>query len=195
MSKNIYEKILAVMQGIEYLNKDDKVSYGNTNYKAMSEEKVTMTVRKELIKQGLVVFPVEQTVQKDGQITTTNATYKMVNVENPDEFIFLASSGQGADTQDKGVGKAMTYSFKYLLLRTFAIPTGEDPDKIASEQLDDQMKIADIKRKLEQTDTDSVKFLLAIGHKFKKEFRSVDEMKGKELDYALMRINEKVKEG
>lgn len=195
MSKNIYEKILAVMQGIEYLNKDDKVSYGNTNYKAMSEEKVTMTVRKELIKQGLVVFPVEQTVQKDGQITTTNTTYKMVNVDNPEEFIFLASSGQGADTQDKGVGKAMTYSFKYLLLRTFAIPTGEDPDKIASEQLDDQMKLADIKRKLEQTDTDSVKFLLAIGHKFKKEFHSVDEMKGKELDYALMRINEKVKEG
>lgn len=32
----------------------------------------------------------------------------------------------------------MTYAYKYALLRTFAIPTGEDPDKISSEQLDDE---------------------------------------------------------
>lgn len=189
--KNLHQKMLEVMKSIEYLNKDDKISYGNTNYKAMSEEKVTMTVRKELVKQGIVVYPVEQTVVKDGQITTTNTTYKMVNVDDPDDFVFVASSGQGADTQDKGVGKAMTYSFKYMLLRTFAIPTGEDPDKISSEQLDDQQKIAEIKQKIEKAEVDTGKFLVAIGHKFKKEFRSVDEMRGKELDYALMRINEK----
>lgn len=189
--KNLHQKMLEVMKSIEYLNKDDRVEYGKTNYKAMSEEKVTMTVRKELVKQGIVVYPVEQSVVKDGQITTTNTTYKMVNVDDPDDCVFLASSGQGADTQDKGVGKAMTYSFKYMLLRTFAIPTGEDPDKISSEQLDDQQKIAEIKQKIEKAEVDTAKFLVAIGHKFKKEFRSVDEMRGKELDYALMRINEK----
>lgn len=191
MSKNLYQKMLEVMKNIEYLNKDDRVKYRDTDYRAMSEEKVTMTVRKELIKQGLVVFPIEQTVEKDGNITTTNTKYKMVNTDNPEEYVILASSGQGADTQDKGVGKAMTYSFKYMLLRTFAIPTGEDPDKISSEQLDDQQKIAEIKQKIEKAEVDTEKFLIAIGHKFKKEFRSVDEMRGKELDYALMRINEK----
>lgn len=188
---NLHQKMLEVMKSIEYLNKDDRVAYGNTNYKAMSEEKVTMTVRKELVKQGIVVYPVEQSVVKDGQITTTNTTYKMVNVDDPEDYVLLASSGQGADTQDKGVGKAMTYSFKYMLLRTFAIPTGEDPDKISSEQLDDQQKIAEIKQKIEKAEVETEKFLIAIGHKFKKEFRSVDEMRGKELDYALMRINEK----
>ena len=113
---NIHQKILNVMSAIEYLNKDDAVKYGQTSYKAMSEEKVTTTVRKELIKQGLVVFPIKQDVVKDGNITTTNTTYRMVNVDDPTDYIDLASSGQGADTQDKGVGKAMTYSFKYLLL-------------------------------------------------------------------------------
>jgi hypothetical protein len=88
----------------------------------------------------------------------------------------------------------MTYSFKYLLLRTFAIPTGEDPDKIASAQIDDDMKRAEIKKKIEQTETDTQKYLMAMGQKFKKEFKSVDAMSGKELDYALMRINEKAKE-
>ena len=190
---NIHQKILNVMSAIEYLNKDDAVKYGQTSYKAMSEEKVTTTVRKELIKQGLVVFPIKQDVVKDGNITTTNTTYRMVNVDDPTDYIDLASSGQGADTQDKGVGKAMTYSFKYLLLRTFAIPTGEDPDKIASAQIDDEMKRTEIKRLIEVTDTDTVVYLLAMSKHFKKEIKAVDEMQGNELDYALMRIKEKAR--
>ena len=199
---NIYQKMLEVMKNIEYLNKDDAVSYGSTKYRAMSEEKVTMTVRKELIKQGLVVFPIEQSVTKDGNLTTTNTTYKMVNVEKPDEFVLLASSGQGADTQDKGVGKAMTYSFKYMLLRTFAIPTGEDPDKVSSDQLDDDAAIAEIKKLIEETETDTEKFLFAMSSKFGRKIKSVDDMRGKtfgkndikELDHALMKMREKKKE-
>ena len=197
---NIYEKILEVMKSIEYLNKDDRVEYKSTKYKAISEEKVTTAVRKALIKQGLVVFPIEQSVSQNGTITTTNTTYKMVNTENPEEYVILASSGQGADTQDKGVGKAMTYSYKYLMLRTFAIPTGEDPDKISSDEMDDDMKIADIKKKIEDTETDTEKFLYAMSSKFGRKVKSVDDMRGKtygknesrELDYALQRINEKV---
>ena len=42
--------------------------------------------------------------------------------------------------QDKGVGKAMTYAYKYMLLRTFAIPTGEDPDKISSAETDKKVE-------------------------------------------------------
>ena len=202
---NLYEKMLSVMSAIEYLNKDDRVKYRDTDYKAMSEEKVTSTVRKELIKQGLVVFPIKQDVVKDGNITTTNTTYRMVNTEDPTEYIDLASSGQGADTQDKGVGKAMTYSFKYLLLRTFAIPTGEDPDKIASEQIDDEEKIKKIKDAFLDADAaghpiDTKVFLAAIGGHWKdkkgnpKVFNSIDEMRGEELDYALRRLDEREQE-
>lgn len=202
---NIYQKMLAVMSAIEYLKKDDSVEYNRTKYSAMSEEKVTTTVRRELIKQGLVVFPIKQDVVKDGNITTTNTTYRMVNTEDPTDYIDLASSGQGADTQDKGVGKAMTYSFKYLLLRTFAIPTGEDPDKIASEQIDDEEKIKKIKDAFLKADAaghpiDTKVFLAAIGAHWKnkkgepKVFNSIDEMKGDELDYALMRLNEREQE-
>lgn len=198
---NLHEKMLEVMKAIEYLNKDDAVKYGQTSYRAMSEEKVTSTVRKEFVRLGIVVLPIEQTVSKDGNITTTNTKYKMVNVEDPMDYEILASSGQGADTQDKGVGKAMTYSFKYMLLRAFAIPTGEDPDKISSDQLDDDEDIARIKKMLEETDTDTEKFLKAMSSKFKREVKSVDDMRGRvygkdktrELAYALMRLNDKKK--
>lgn len=136
----LYQKMLAVYRAVDYLQKDDHVSYKNTNYKAISEEKVTSAVRKALVENNLIVFPIEQEHKKDGNLTTVNVKYKIVDCETG-EYEILVSSGTGVDTQDKGVGKAMTYAFKYLFLRTFAIPTGEDPDKISSAELDDQERI------------------------------------------------------
>lgn len=138
---NIYQKIQAVMQDIQYLAKDDQVSFGTTKYKAISEEKVTTTVRASMIKNGLVMYPETLDITKEGQITTVNVTYRMVDVDEPNEQIIIASCGQGSDTQDKGSGKAMTYAYKYALLRTFAIPTGEDPDKISSAELDAKQEL------------------------------------------------------
>ena len=133
---NIYETIAAIMQDVQYLAKDDHVKFGQTSYKALSEEKVTTIMRAELMKYKLVVFPVEQSSSRSGNISHVDVKYRMVNVENPEEYIEIVSSGDGADTQDKGSGKAMTYAFKYMWLRTFALPTGEDPDKISSDELD-----------------------------------------------------------
>ena len=133
---NIYEKISAIMQDVKYLAKDDHVKFGQTSYKALSEEKVTSIMRAELMKYKLVVFPVEQSASRSGNISHVDVKYRMVNVENPEEYIEIVSAGDGADTQDKGSGKAMTYAFKYMWLRTFALPTGEDPDKISSDELD-----------------------------------------------------------
>lgn len=146
---NLYQRIAAVMQEVQYLQKDDNVSTGGaSSYKAISEEKVTEAVRAALIKNGLVILPVAQhhtltdfarTGKHGNQVvslTTVDVQYKIVNIDNPAEYELLASSGTGVDSQDKGVGKAMTYAYKYLLLRTFAIPTGNDPDKIHNEVLE-----------------------------------------------------------
>lgn len=59
--------------------------------------------------------------------------------------------------------------------------------------MSDDEKKAEIKRLIQQTGTDTVKYLAAMGTKFKKEFKSVDEMNGAELDYALGRIIEKAR--
>lgn len=145
---NIFEKINAVMKEIEYLTKDDKVEFGTTKYKAISEEKVTTAVRKELVKQGIVILPIEQqsenkelirTEKSVNMLTSVHVKYRIQNIEDSNDYIEVESSGTGVDTQDKGVGKAMTYAYKYMLLRTFAIPTGEDPDKISSAEIDDKI--------------------------------------------------------
>ncbi|MEA4919345.1 MAG: ERF family protein [Clostridiaceae bacterium] len=139
---NIYEKITAIMQDVQYLAKDDRVKFGTTDYKALSEEKVTAIMRAELLKHGLIVFPIEQTSNRNGSITHVDVKYRIVNVEKPDEYIEVVSCGDGADAQDKGSGKAMTYAYKYMWLRAFAIPTGEDPDKISTEELEETAKKA-----------------------------------------------------
>lgn len=137
---NIYEKMSAIMQDVQYLAKDDQVKFGATSYKALSEEKVTGIMRAELIKHKLVIYPIQQSADRIGQITHVDVMYRLVNVENPEEYIDIASCGDGADSQDKGSGKAMTYAFKYMWLRAFALPTGEDPDKISSAELDEKLK-------------------------------------------------------
>lgn len=146
---NIYQKISEVMKAVEYLAKDDSVQFNNTKYKAISEEKVTRTIRKELINQGIVIIPVCQecsvtelirTEKSVNQRADVHTKYLIQNIDDINDFIEVESNGSGVDTQDKAVGKAMTYAYKYMLLRTFAIPTGEDPDKISSAETDYKIK-------------------------------------------------------
>ena len=91
----------------------------------------------ELLKHTRLVLPIEQTLYRSATTTHCHVKYLPVNVDDPGDYIEVASCGDGADTQDKGSGKAMTYAYKYMWLRTFSLPTGEDPDKISSEELDD----------------------------------------------------------
>jgi len=137
---NLHERIHAIMSEVEYLKKDDTIAFGNTKYTAMSEEKVTSTLRQYMVKYGVVMLPVSVTLTKEGSLSTVHAGYRLVNIDRPDDDCYIESCGQGADTQDKGSGKAMTYSFKYALLRAFCIPTGEDPDKISSDEFTEKEK-------------------------------------------------------
>jgi hypothetical protein len=91
---------------------------------------------------------------------STNAQNRMITIE---------SIGSGIDSQDKATGKALTYAYKYALLRLFAIPTGEDPDRHASVDKDGRMKandkiFADLLKKVQDKaiskDTISNNFLL-----------------------------------
>ena len=74
------------------------------------------------------------------------------------------------------------------------IYAGEDlPEAETPVFTNDTDKQAEIKKLIQQTDTDTVVYLLAMSKHFKKEFQSVDDMNGAELDYALMRIREKAR--
>lgn len=75
------------------------------------------------------------------------------------------------------------------------IYAGEDlpeSDKPSAGMTDEEKK-AEIKRLIQATDTDTVVYLMSMSRHFKKEIQSVDDMNGNELDYGLMRIQEKAR--
>ena len=146
---NIYEKINAIMENVESLQKDGKVAFGTTKYNFLSEAKTTAEMRKQLVKYKLVILPIGVEEKKEGSITQGKYTYKVVNAENPEEFIILESGGQGHDSADKGSGKASSYAYKYLMWRTFAIPSNDDPDTISSDEINET------KKKIAKAETDT----------------------------------------
>ena len=144
---NIYEKINAIMGEVVTLQKDGKIAFGNTKYNYLSEAKTTEIFHDKFVKYKLVLLPtgVEehrgytlvdgQGASKESQMTHGHYTYRLINAENPEEFIDLMSGGQGHDSADKGSGKASSYAYKYLLWRLFAIPSNDDPDQVSSDEI------------------------------------------------------------
>ena len=151
---NIYEKINKIMADTPYIYKDGKIEFGNTKYRAVTEENVLSMLRPKMIEQGLVMYPVTLEATKEGTLTTANMVFKVVNAENPEEYILVASGGQGADSQDKGIGKAITYANKYALLKMFLVPTGDDPDKVSSEEITAKLNEAYAKKEQEKGEDD-----------------------------------------
>lgn len=144
---NIYEKMLNITNEIAKVNKNLTVGEGKSKYKAVGEADVLKAVKELEFKHKVYSYPVNREIIESTMYTTSNqygeknnifsrikTTYRFVNVENPDEYIEIISYAEGIDTQDKGAGKAMTYSDKYALMKAYKIITGEDPDQNPSQE-------------------------------------------------------------
>lgn len=142
---NIYERLSAITLEITGVEKDLTVGFGGASYKAIGESQVLRAVKKVEAKYGVYSYPCGRKIIESGQITSEKGkvnmferietVYRFVNMNNPAEFIDIVSYGDGVDSQDKSVGKAMTYADKYALMKAYKITTGEDPDQEASEPL------------------------------------------------------------
>lgn len=139
MSVKVAQKIIEIMKKVDYLKKDGNVNFKTTNYNYLSEEKVTQAVSKARADVGLVILPVKVDTHRDGNITSVTVTYAIIDSESG-EKMEVQMAGQGSDSQDKGIAKALTQAFKYIQRQSFGIPTGDDPDHISSSELDEQQK-------------------------------------------------------
>ncbi len=146
---NIYEKILEVTNSIKNVEKNLTVGEGKYQYKAVSDADVISAVRKAeyenkllsmVIKQDLLNESQTEVSDKYGNVKlyhghTVKLTTRIIDVEQPTDYIDVESLAFGWDNGDKGTGKASTYGRKYALLNAYKIITGEDPDQNASEDL------------------------------------------------------------
>lgn len=138
------------MSESEGLEKDLVVGTGQSSYRAIGEKEVLNMLKPLFKKHKLIIFPV------DGEMKETNSTweaenygkketktrnvtqlkvkYKIVDIES-NESETIVGFGNGADSQDKGSGKAFTYSFKTALSKTFMLFSGEDTDNQHSDDI------------------------------------------------------------
>lgn len=143
---NIFEKLSNITNEISSVNKNLTVGQGKSAYKAVGEADILKAVKELEFKYRVYSYPINREVLESTMYTTTNeygdknnifsrikTTYRFVNIDKPDEYIETITFAEGIDTQDKGSGKAMTYSDKYALMKSYKIITGEDPDQNPSE--------------------------------------------------------------
>lgn len=139
---NIFEKMSNITREIPTVGKNLEVGFGQNKYKAVSEADVLRAVKDVESKYRVYSYPFDRQIVDSGEIENAKGTkqlferirivYRFVNMDKPEEYIDTISFGDGIDTQDKSVGKAMTYGDKYALLKAYKIATGEDPDQEAS---------------------------------------------------------------
>ena len=123
---NVHQKRIKVMEEITYIKK----RRGGMAYSAASHDDVTEKVRGSCIRHGLDVYPCKIESNIDGYVSSCTMVVRIVNADDPQDSIEIPSFGIGMDKQDKGPGKAISYAYKYALLKAFNLPTGDqdDPD-------------------------------------------------------------------
>lgn len=157
-NNNLYQKIQAVSNDIKNIEKDMQVGTGNYSYKAVSDIAVTTKVKESETMHGIISIPIKQehissdivhVQKKEGEsiiyVDNIKMTLRIIDIENPSNFIDIESFGKGVDSGDKGFGKASTYARKYALLNAYKIATGEDPDSEKSKE-EKTPSINDIKK-------------------------------------------------
>lgn len=122
---NVHQRLAAVMAEVTYIQKERKQGM---NYTIVSHDAVTAKVRPVLLKHGIVYYPVRCEYSHNGNRAECAMTVRFVNVDQPTDFFDVPTFGYGVDPQDKGPGKAMSYSVKYALLKALGLETGDDPD-------------------------------------------------------------------
>jgi len=128
---NLYKKILKVRKGVKVLEKKGKNKFHN--YKYLKEEQVTEHLKDLMDKENLLFLPINASIirtTKTGEksvLTTVRVSYSFIDVDSSFEHRG-EYEGQGSDTGDKGGYKAITGAIKYILMKTFMIPTGDDPE-------------------------------------------------------------------
>lgn len=146
---NIYEKLSKISIELMTVAKNLEVGVGQSKYKAVGEADILRAVKPLEAKYKVYSYPYSRTIIESGTVESVNykgevkknlferieVVYRFVNIEDPKEYIDITTYGDGIDSQDKSVGKAMTYADKYALMKAYKIVTGEDPDQEPSSDL------------------------------------------------------------
>lgn len=122
---NIYQKIAKVMSQVKKVPKNGYNAFHKYHY--ATETDLLEAIRDILTDAGLAFYSSVEEQQREGEFTKVKMKFAIVDTETGEK---LESTywGEGQDKGDKGLYKAYTGATKYFLMKTFLIPTGDDPE-------------------------------------------------------------------
>lgn len=123
--KQLAEKILKVIASVKSVSKDGFNAFHK--YKYVTDAAIVSEIRREMIANRLILIPHQESCRQDGELTTLVVKYKLMDVDSG-EVMESSVIGYGKDSGDKGIYKAATGAEKYYLLKTFLLPTDDDPE-------------------------------------------------------------------
>ncbi len=147
MNAKLAIKLYNVMCDTEAVEKGTTVGKNTKGeYKAVGEADVLNMIKPLFKKHKLIIMPVDGTITehvdktiayaKEGtrSVTQLKVYFDIIDAETG-ESTRIVGFGNGADSQDKGSGKAFTYSLKTALQKTFLMFSGEDTDNTHSDEI------------------------------------------------------------
>lgn len=141
--KDIYQAQLAIMEKVPYLLKRKPDPKSRLGYTYAAEADLIAVVRPWFLKFGVVMKPSKVRVVQQEQYSASSGTpWNRVRIRQVFVFRHVASGttdevelfGEGCDPGDKTSGKAHTFALKYAIRQWLMLETGDDPDKVASEE-------------------------------------------------------------
>lgn len=131
-TSSLVRKLAEVMAAVERVPKRGRNDFHKYDY--ATEADIVATVRAELAKRQVMLLPAVESIsrepvgEKGSVLTTTAMRFTFIDGESG-ETLERPWFGCGTDKEDKGLYKAMTGGEKYFLLKTFLMPTGDDPEQ------------------------------------------------------------------
>ena len=145
---NVFEKINEVKKTIGGFSKDRETT-GSGSYKYTSGNQILGAIKSKMEEIGLLFLPVgtehrgyetydyKNSFGKDKTdfIVNGKITYEWINVEEPTDRqrVSFEYYGQQNDIS-KAFGSGLTYSERYLLLKSLGVPTDEDEPDAKNEE-------------------------------------------------------------
>lgn len=121
----LYSKLAEVMGLAGRIEKRGENTFHH--YKYAMESDIVEAVRLALAERHVMLIPAVRQVVREGTLTTALMAFTFTDGETG-ETATHEWAGTGDDKGDKGLYKAMTGALKYFLLKTFLMPTGDDPE-------------------------------------------------------------------
>ena len=123
---NLTEKLFNITHSVEGIVQQQAKG---VPYKITSWNEVNEKIRAKLKEHRVMIMPRVLEHSKEGNLTVVKMNADIINVDNPSEKIVIGDYyGYGIDQSDKGVGKAITYAYRYLLMKLFMTSVGTEED-------------------------------------------------------------------